>query len=68
VEGFGDFNIGGNIISSVKYADDLELPAKTVTLIQGLINTLIEPGRCCRMEKNEDKTKVIRISRHVSPI
>jgi len=68
VEGFGDFKAGGHIISSVKYADDFVLPAKIETLIQGMTNTLIETGRCCRMEMNEDKTKVIKISKHISPI
>jgi len=68
VEGFGDFKVGGHIISSVKYADDFVLLAKIETLIQGMTNTLIETGRYYRMEMNEDKTKVMRISRHISPV
>jgi hypothetical protein len=68
VESFGDFKVGEHIISSVKYADDLVLRAKIETLIQGMTNTLIETGRCYRMKMNEGKTKVMRISRHISPV
>jgi len=52
----------------VKYADDLVLLAKIETLIQGMTNTLIETGRCYRMEMSEDKTKVMRISTHIPPV
>jgi hypothetical protein len=31
-------------------------------------DTLIEIGRCNSMEMNVDKTKVMRISRHLSPV
>jgi len=54
VKGFGDFKVGGHIIDSVKYADDLVLLAKIETLIQGMTNTLIKTGRCYRMKMNED--------------
>jgi hypothetical protein len=33
-----------------------------------MIDRLIEIGRCCRMETNVEKTKVMRISRQQSPI
>ena len=68
MEGFGDFRVGGHIISSVKYADDFVPLAKIETLIQGMSNTLTETGKCYRMEMNEDKTKVMRISRHILPL
>jgi len=38
----GDFNIGGQIIQTVKYADDLVLMAKEETVLQGMIDKLIE--------------------------
>ena len=62
LDGLGDFNIGGQIIQSVKYADDLVLIAKEETVLQGMINKLIEPGRYYCMEINVEKTKVMRIS------
>jgi len=62
----GDFNIGGQIIQTVKYADDLVLMAKEGNVLQDMIDTLIEIGRCYGMEMNVEKTKVMRISRQLS--
>ena len=62
LDGLGDFNIGGQIIQSVKYADDLVLLAKEeVVLLQGMIDKLIETGRYYGMEMNVEKTNVMRI-------
>jgi hypothetical protein len=44
------------------------LLAKEETLLQGMIDRLIETGRCCGMEMNVGKTKVMRISRQPSPV
>jgi hypothetical protein len=63
LEGFGDFKIGGKIINTVKYADDLELLVKEEMVLQDMIGKLIEIRRCYRMEMNVEKTKVMRISR-----
>jgi hypothetical protein len=68
LEGFGDFKIGGQVIRTVKYADDLVILAKEETVLQGMIDRLIEIGRCYGMEMNVEKTKVMRISRQPSPI
>ena len=38
----GDFNVGGQIIQTVKYADDLVLMAKEEIVLQGMIEKLIE--------------------------
>jgi hypothetical protein len=38
------------------------LLAEEETVLQGMIDRLAEIGRCCRMEMNVDKTKVMRIS------
>ena len=67
LDGLGDFNIGGQIIHTVKYADDLVLMAKEETVLQGMIDKLIEIGSC-GMEMNVEKTKVISISRQTSPL
>ena len=64
----GDFNIGGQIIQTLKYAEDLVLMAKEETVLQGMIDKLIETGRCYGMEMNVEKTKVLRISRQPSPV
>ena len=68
LNGLGDFNIGGQSIQTVKYADDLILIAKEETVLQGMINKLIEIGSCYGMEMNVEKTKVVRISRQPSPV
>ena len=38
LDGSGDFNIGGQIIQTVKYADGLVLTAKEEKVLQGMIN------------------------------
>ena len=55
LDGLGDFNIGGQIIQSVKYADDLVLMAQEVTVLQGMTDKLIEIGSCYGMEMNVEK-------------
>jgi hypothetical protein len=55
LEGFGDFKMGGEIIFSVKYADDLVLLAREEIMLQGMINRLIEVRRCNGMEMNVEK-------------
>jgi hypothetical protein len=68
LEGFGDFKIGGQVIRTVKYADDLVLLAREETVLQGMIDKVIEIGGCFGMEMNVVKTKVMRISWQPSPI
>ena len=55
LDGLGDFNIGGQIIQTVKYIDDLLLMAKEETVLQGMIDKLIETGRYYGMEMNVKK-------------
>jgi hypothetical protein len=55
LEGFGVFKIGGQVIRSVKYAEDLVLLAKEETVLQGMIDRLIEIGRRYEMEMNVEK-------------
>jgi len=52
----------------VKYADELVLKTKEETVLQGMIDKLIEIERCYGMEMNVEKTKVMRISRQPSPV
>jgi len=42
--------------------------AKDETVLQGMIDKLIEIGSCYGMEMNVEKTKVMRISRQPSPV
>ena len=57
LDGPGDFNMGGQIIQTVKYADDLVLMAEEETVLQGMIDKLIETGRYYGMEMNVEKNK-----------
>ena len=50
LDGLGDFKVGGQIIQTVKYWDDLVLMAKEETVLQGMIDKLIETGRYYSME------------------
>jgi hypothetical protein len=68
LDGLGDFNIGGKIIQTVKYADRLVLMAKEETVLQGMIDKLIEIARCYGMEMKVEKTRVMRISMQPSPV
>ena len=68
LDGLGDFNLGGQVIQTVKYADDLPLISKDETVLQSMIDKVIEIGRCYGMEMNVEKTKVMRISRQPSPV
>ena len=52
----------------MKYADDIVLLAKEEALLQGMTENLHEIGRCCGMETNVEKPKVMRISRQPSAI
>jgi hypothetical protein len=54
VEGFGDFKTG-QVIHTVEYADVPVLLAKEETVLQVMIDRLIEIGRCCGMEMNMGK-------------
>ena len=56
------------MIHTVKYADDLVLPAKEEKVLQDMIDKLIEIEICYGMEINVEKTKVMRISRHPFPV
>jgi hypothetical protein len=67
LEGSGAFKIGGQIIHTVKYADDLVLLSKEETVLQDTIDKLIETGRCYGMEINVEK-KVKRILRQPFPV
>jgi len=58
----------GQIIQTVKYADDPVLMTKEETVLKGMIDKLTETGRYYGMEINVKKTKVMRISRQLSPI
>jgi len=59
LEGFGDFKIGGQIIHTVKYADDLVVLAKEEKVLRDMTDKVIEIGRCYGMEMNVEKTNVM---------
>jgi hypothetical protein len=41
LEGFEDFKIGGQVIRTVKYANDLVLLAREENVLQGMVDRLI---------------------------
>jgi hypothetical protein len=44
LERFGDFKVGGQVILTVKCADDVVLLAKEETALEGVIDRIIEIG------------------------
>jgi hypothetical protein len=52
----------------VKYVDDPVLLAKEEMMLQGMIDGLIEIGRCRGVEISVEKVNVLRISRQSSPM
>ena len=54
LEKFG-LKIAGKAIRTVKYADDAVLLAKEQTVLQSMIDRVIETERCCGMEMNVEK-------------
>jgi len=68
LEGFGDFERGGQIIHTVKYADDHVLLAKEDKVLQDMTDKIVEIGRCYGMEINVEKAKVIEIPRQTFPL
>ena len=63
LEGLGTFKIGGRVIKNVKFADDLDLIARSQEELQEMMNRLVDTGRRYDMEINGDKCKVMLISR-----
>jgi hypothetical protein len=57
LEGVGDYKVGGHIISTMRYADDLVLLAKEETVLQSMIDKLIEVVRGYGIEINVEKLR-----------
>ena len=57
---FGDFKIVGQVIRTVKYADDIVLLAKEETVLRSVIDRLIVVGRYYGMKMKVEKTKVMK--------
>jgi hypothetical protein len=60
-EVFEDVKIG-QVMCTVKYADDLLLLTKEEAMLRGVTDRLTETGKCYRVEKKKKKTKIMRIS------
>ena len=67
-EEFVDFKTGGQIIHTVKYADDLVLLAKEEKVLQDINDKVTGMGGCYGMEMNVEETNVMRISRQPFPV
>jgi len=68
LEVFGDFKIGGKVIRTLKYANKIALLAKEVVVLHGMFDRQLEIGRQYGMEINVQQTRLMRISRHPSPV
>ena len=67
-EGSRNFKIRGQVISTVKYTNDLVLLTKGKVVPKGMTERLIETGRCYGMGSNVQKAKMMRISTQPIPI
>jgi hypothetical protein len=52
----------------VKYGNKLVVLTKEETVLQGMVDRLIDTWICYGMEMKVGKTKIKRISRHPSPV
>lgn len=68
LKGCGNFRIGGRLINTIKYADDLVVLARNQRQLQYMMNRLVETGRKYGMEINIEKSKVMRISKREKPL
>ena len=68
LKGCGNFKIGGRLINTIKYADDLVVLAKNQKQLQLMMNKLVETGKKYGMEINTEKSKVMRISKREEPL
>jgi Reverse transcriptase (RNA-dependent DNA polymerase). len=59
----GNFNIGSNIISKVRFKDDTAIIAKTHVELQNMVNRLVDTGRKYGIQINVDRVQVMRVSR-----
>jgi hypothetical protein len=59
LEASGDIKTERHVITTVKYTEDLELLVKEETVLQLTTDRLIEIGKCCGMEMNVEKNKVM---------
>jgi hypothetical protein len=64
LNGLGDLKLGGQIIQTVKYADDLVLMAKEEKVLQGMIDKLT--GMEMNVEKNKSNENIKTII-HIKP-
>jgi len=55
LERFGDFKIRGLVFRTVKFTDDPVLPAEEEKVLQGLIDSTSEIGKCYEMKMNWKK-------------
>jgi len=61
LDGLGDLQIRGEVISTVKYAYDHVILANEETVQRGFIDRMIEIGNWCGIEMSMEETKVMRI-------
>ena len=53
---FRDFRTGERVINTVQYSDEHVLQAKEGTVLQGVIDRIIETERCYGIEMNMEET------------
>jgi len=51
---YRDFQIAGKECRTAKYADEFVLLVKEESVLQGIVNTITEIGRCFAIEMNMD--------------
>jgi hypothetical protein len=68
LEGLRDFKVGGQIISTLRYSDDLVLLAKEEAILKSMTDKLIKVGRGYVMEINVEKAETMRILRQPTPL
>ena len=57
LNGFDSFGSRGQLIGTVRYTDEFVILSEKVAVLQGMVDRVIEVGRCCGMEVYVENTK-----------
>ena len=63
LENRGNLKVGGEVIKTIKYADDLAVMAHDESELQRMIDNLVNTGKAYGMEINSAKSMVMRIAK-----
>ena len=67
LNGFDSFDSRGQLIGTVRYTDEFVIVGEEEAVLQGMVDRVIEVGKCCGMEVNVENTKGVDNSERCHP-